>query len=418
MARARLTDAQLRRITAEGEHAVGGVPGLVLRVRNGVRTLRLRYRNATGSMRNLNLGIYPDEVSLKEARGRAGDIRRAVRGGRDPAAERAAERAALRMVDLFGVTDPEDASQDKAPGWFLGTYVHSAGRLGASKTPKGIANDRSAIKTHLRSRSALMRKAVSEVTLADLNQIKRDTTASTWRKLRNILLVSFRHAEEIGTIPPGSSPVARTKATSDRKRERYLDAAERQRVEAELAQAEELGPTHPGGMASHLVQAIRILALTGMRRGEVVALRWEWIDFRHGIVKLPESKTGAKNVPLTPQAVAFFRELRGTSRRRGLVCQTEKGNAIHPENMTRGWLKIRKRAEVEDVRLHDLRHSWASDAVSAGVPLYVVGAVLGHKQPSTTARYAHLHDQAIQDGLTQAGNAIERATQGSKPRGS
>jgi len=106
---------------------------------------------------------------------------------------------------------------------------------------------------------------------------------------------------------------------------------------------------------------------------------------------------------------------------RGLVCPDRNGRRLAANNVERAWRALRVAAGLDGadgkpaLRLHDLRHSWASDAVSAGVPLYVVGAVLGHRQPSTTARYAHLHDAAIRDGLAKAGAAIERASNGADP---
>lgn len=95
----------------------------------------------------------------------------------------------------------------------------------------------------------------------------------------------------------------------------------------------------------------------------------------------------------------------------GLVCPSESGTRL--SNVQRAWRTLRAHAGLDDVlRIHDLRHSWASDAISADVALSVVGKVLGHKSPQTTARYAHLHDRALQDGLERAGAAIEHATHG------
>lgn len=396
---------------------------------SGAKIWRLRYRvKATRERKRIVIGKYPD-LSLSNARGEAAGYRGDVQRGADPAAERDAERSALRMVDLLGQTDPEDRRKDKPPGWYLETYVLTAGKNNTAKSPKGIAGDRSSIAKHLRRRKAFMRKRPDAVTVGDLNRIKAATTPAVWRKLRNILLVCFRHAEDVGALVPGTNPVAKTTAQADKQRERFLSPAERARLEEALDRAETIGPAmkdvsrgESGGLSRHLVRAIRLLALTGMRRGDVVIFAWEHMDWHRAVIVLPRGKTGAREVPLTPQALSYLRTEYERAKAgldvgepRGFVCCTRSGTPVHPENIERAWQAVRKAAKLDGsdgkpaVRLHDLRHSWASDAISAGVPLYVVGRVLGHRQPTTTARYAHLHDDAVRDGLALAGAAIEAA---------
>jgi integrase len=410
-----LTDKKVQAAKATGQRyslSDGKVEGLELRVgATGKRSWSLVYR-FHGERRRMPVGKGYPTTGLNDARQLARDALQLLGRGVDPGAKQKAEAEALRMVDLLGDGEDEDPKAGKYTGWYLSDYVRSAGKLGAAKTAKGISNDRYYIKGHLRDRKALMRKRVDEVTAADLNAIKAAVTPSTWRKLRNILLVCFRHAEDVGAIGPGTNPVLRTKAGTDPKRQRFLTPEERQRLEETFAKAEELGSQVEGGLSRHIIRALRLLALTGMRRSEVLALRWEWIDWRHARINLPTSKTGAKEVPLTPQAVTHLKAQRGAAVRVGLVCCGDGGKPIHPENVGRAWRAIRETAKLPGVRLHDLRHSWASDAVSAGVPLYVVGKALGHTQPNTTARYSHLHDKAVKEGLAKAGAAIERATKG------
>lgn len=422
MPRLKLTNAAIK------EHTTGtraelwdtASPGLHLVITPaGAQTFYLKYR-ANGTQRKVKLGAYGTALTIDQARREAAKKRGDVAKGADPQAERKANRDAMRMVDLFGDGEGEDPKERKYTGWYLGTYVWTAGKLGTAKTEKGIANDRSYVKKHLRSRKRLMGKRVDAVTIADLNKIKAETTPSTWRKLRNILLVAFRHAEESGAIAPGSNPVLKTKASTDAKRERFLTPDERKRLDAAMTDLEKLGPeglrknddgTWTGGLSKHLVRALRLLVLTGMRRSEVLKLQWQAIDWRASVLRIV-GKTGPRVVPLTPQALAYLKAEKGKGARIGLVCCTGDGGEIHPENVSRAWQSVRKAAKLEKVRLHDLRHSWASDAVSAGVPLYVVGKALGHTQPNTTARYSHLHDEAVREGLAKAGAAIEAATKG------
>ncbi|MCX4243672.1 site-specific integrase [Paraliomyxa miuraensis] len=376
------------------------VPGLlVIITANGAQTFYLKYRSE-GQQQRVKLGAYGTALTIEQARKQAQVVRGSVARGENPQAERKQARQAMRVVDLLGEKDDE--------GWYLGSYCKVAGQLGTAKSEGALKTDRYRINKHLRSRGAFMRMRVDAVTTADLEQIQQELTAGTWRKLRDVLRICFRHAEDLGVI--ARSPAARLKATSDRKVERYLSPEERQRLEAALAYALEAGPQTKGGLAPGYVRVFRLLSLTGMRLGEVVNLRWEYVDWRHGQLRLPTSKTGAKSVPLTRQALEFLRKERGRVGRIGLVCPNESGERL--SNVQRAWRTLRAHAGLDDVRIHDLRHSWASDAISADVSLPVVGKVLGHKSSQTTARYAHLHDRALQDGLERAGAAIEHATNG------
>ena len=398
LVRAAIAEAQ--ELGAAIERWDAEVPGLHLRVTAaGAGTWCVRYRSQAGR-RRLKLGPVA-ALTVTQARKAARDAIGAVVRGTDPQAEKKRDRAAMRMVDLLGEKDDE--------GWYLGSYCKVAGQLGTAKSDGAIKTDRYRINKHLRSRAAFMRMRVDAVTTADLERIQQEVSAGTWRKLRDVLRICFRHAEDLGAIT--HSPAARLKATSDRKVERYLTPAERQRLEDALAHALEAGPQVKGGLAPGYVRAFRLLSLTGMRLGEVLSLRWEYVDWRYGQLRLPTSKTGGKSVPLTRQAVDFLRAERGKVGRIGLVCPNESGGRL--SNVQRAWRTLRAHAGLDDLRLHDLRHSWASDAVSADVSLLVVGKVLGHKSPQTTARYAHLHDRALQDGLERAGAAIEHATHGS-----
>lgn len=388
--------------------------GLHLRVTpTGAASFWLKYR-AAGVQRKYKIGS--GTMAVDEARREARKIQTAADKGADPQADRKANRESLRMIDLLGETGPMLQTKggkprlpptDKNPGWYLGTYCKTAGTNNTGKSEATISADRYRIYKHLRSRKGFANKRVDAVTVADLQAIQADVPAGTWRKLRDILRVCFAHAEETGVIE--KNPAARLKATADKKVERYLSPEERKRLDGALALALKLGPRTEGGLATGYVRLFRLLSLTGCRLGEILTLRWENIDFRHGQM-LVTGKTGDRTVPLTSQAQAFLKAERGNVKRIGLVCPNTDGKAL--SNVQRAWRLLRKHAEITNLRIHDLRHSWASDAVSAGVPLHVIGAVLGHKSAQTTARYAHLHNAAIQDGLAKAGAAIEAATKG------
>ena len=179
-----------------------------------------------------------------------------------------------------------------------------------------------------------------------------------------------------------------------------------------LTEAEHTGTELPSAIA-----AIRLLLFSGCRRSEILTLQWEHVDFERQCLRLQESKTGAKTVYLSPPALEV---LTGTERQEGnpYVIRGAKPGA-HLVNLTKPWMRIRARAGLDDVRLHDLRHSFASVAVAGGLSLPLIGALLGHTQPQTTARYAHLAADPLRQATDLVGRRIAAAmepTQGKPSR--
>ncbi|MBB1249133.1 site-specific integrase [Rhizobium sp. G21] len=173
------------------------------------------------------------------------------------------------------------------------------------------------------------------------------------------------------------------------KHERYLTASELDRLGTALSNAEK------AGVSPYVVAAIRFLILTGCRRHEALTLRWEWLDFDHNLAKLPDSKTGKKVLLLGSAAMELLKLLPKVSGSE-LVFPSAAGG-MTPISIQKAWAKIREAAELTDLRLHDLRHNFASSAVSSGNSLYIVGKLLGHTQTQTTQRYAHLAADPLHD---------------------
>ena len=183
-----------------------------------------------------------------------------------------------------------------------------------------------------------------------------------------------------------ANPAKGVKLLKGGKRERFLSEAELARLADALAamQAEHrLSPT--------ATAAIRLLLLSGCRKAEILSLRWEWVDIERGVLRLPDSKTGAKVVPLAAAAVKLLAELLRTG---DYVLPAAKGVG-HYTGLQKDWERVRVRADLAGARIHDLRHSFASFAVADGNSLYLIGKVLGHKQARTTEIYAHLADDPI-----------------------
>jgi len=188
-------------------------------------------------------------------------------------------------------------------------------------------------------------------------------------------------------------------------------------VESAGAGAARSRPGGGGGRGEILpgfILAIRLLLLTGARKGEILGLTWDMVDLDLGRIRLPDSKTGAKAFPLNQPAV----ELLGSVVRRDdqpYVCGGQiPGRPI--VGLQKVWGRIRAKAGLEGVRLYDLRHTFASVGVGSGLGLTLVGGLLGHREPSTTARYSHLADDPLREASNQIGARIGKALEGTDPR--
>ena len=215
-----------------------------------------------------------------------------------------------------------------------------------------------------------------------------------------ILVKMFNLADAWGWRPSGRNPcrfVRRYKV--EKHHERFLTPEELYRLgrALEAAPAERLASTHAAA-------AIRLLVLTGCRRNEVLGLRWEDLDFEAGEMGLADSKTGARVVPLPPPAA---RVLAGLSRVPGnpwVFPGRKKGTG--QRNINDSWDRVRNRAGLDGVRLHDLRHSFASRALALGESLSMIGELLGHRKVQTTARYAHLARDSVRASTAKVAESI------------
>ena len=151
----------------------------------------------------------------------------------------------------------------------------------------------------------------------------------------------------------------------------------------------------------HAVAAIRLLVLTGCRRNEIMGLAWEDLDFQAGEMRLTDSKTGARILPLPPAAAAVLEDLPRISGNPWVFPGKRKGT--HQVNINESWNRVRKRAGLDGVRLHDLRHTFASRALAIGEGLPMIGKLLGHRKVQTTARYAHLARDSMKASAARRG---------------
>ena len=209
----------------------------------------------------------------------------------------------------------------------------------------------------------------------------------------------FNMAEGWGLAPTSGNPCRFVVKYKERKRERFLTEAEFDRLGRVLSDAKTAG-----GASAPAVAAIRLLMLTGCWRNEILTLRWEEVDLEAHELRLGDGKTGARTVPLSPSAVKVLAGLPRVPGNPWVIPGQKPG--MHMRDIAGAWETLRARAGLEDVRIHDLRHSFASRALALGESLPMIGKLLGHTQVETTARYAHLARDSVQESAARIADSI------------
>ena len=209
----------------------------------------------------------------------------------------------------------------------------------------------------------------------------------------------FNRAEAWGMAPPGSNPCRRVPRYRTRRLERFLTEDEFRRLGETLDAMEA-----EGRLPVHAAAALRLLTLTGCRRGEIVDLRWDDVRLEKNEIRLRDSKTGPRTVPLSPAAARVFADIPRVPGNPWVIAGRKPGARL--AHITYYWYRVRGRAGLEDVRLHDLRHSFASRALALGETLPMIGRMLGHTKIQTTARYAHLARDSVRDSAVRVADSI------------
>ena len=238
--------------------------------------------------------------------------------------------------------------------------------------------------------------------IAALHHDMRDTPYQANRTL-GVLSKMFNLAELWDLRPDGSNPCRHVKRFREEKRERFLSDIEYQRLGAALKEIEVDGTETASAIA-----AVRMLMLTGCRLSEIQKLRWQHVDLGAGELRLPDTKTGAKVVYLGDPAIAVLERI---DRRDGnpWVIAGRKPES-HLTDLQHPWRRIRARADLDDVRIHDLRHSFASGGLLVGEGLPMIGKLLGHTQVQTTARYAHLASDPVKSAANRIASRIAKVS--------
>ena len=209
----------------------------------------------------------------------------------------------------------------------------------------------------------------------------------------------FYMAEAWGVAPEGGNPCRFVKKYPDRSSERFLSDQEFRRLGRVLGELEA-----EGKVSANAAAAFRLLMLTGCRRNEILTLRWEDVDLDAGELRLRDAKTGARSVALSPAARKVLATMPRLPDNPWVIAGPRPGRRL--SSLNGRWLVVRARAGLEDVRIHDLRHSFASRALALGESLTMIGRLLGHRKVQTTARYAHLARESVKMSAARVSESI------------
>ena len=367
----------------------------------GSKVYLVQYRlgGRKGRTRRVTIGRHGSPWTPESARKEAKRLLGEVGAGRDPAEKKGQLRNGMTVRELCNLYLAEGC---------------------ATKKPSTLFIDRGRIERHIKP--LLGHKQAQSITRSDIERFLRDIAAGKTARVektrprgranvrggkgtanRAVSLLSAIFSFAVSRGFRIDNPASGIKRYPGTRHERFLTLKELATLGDKLSEAEKKGES-PTAIA-----AIRLLALTGCRKSEILKLRWQDIDWERRYLRLPDSKTGAKVIPLGAAALEAISDIPRIEDN-PYVFPGENGK--HFVGLQKVWQHIRKRAGLEDVRLHDLRHSFASVAVAGGSSLYLVGKVLGHEQASTTERYAHLADDPLRAVADKTAGQIAAAMNG------
>lgn len=334
-----------------------------------------------GRQRWLTIGRHGSPWTPDTARKEALRLLAEANAGRDASAPRRAEAESLTLSSL-------------------------ADRYLAEHGPKLKARSRDLYERAIdkQIRPVLGRRRLDELGPAEIGKLHlhlRDTPRQA-NIMLTVLSSLLSWAMDNRLMPRGENPCARVRRFAETKRERFLSLPELTRLAEALDKAEAQG-TH----SIYALAAIRLLILTGARLNEILTLEWSHVSLDDARLSLPDSKTGQKAINLNRQAIDVLRSL--PRQHDNIYVIVGHRHGTHMVNIHSVWDALRVEADIGDVRIHDLRHSFASFAVSAGASLPLIGKLLGHNSPSTTARYAHIADVRAREVNSEVGDIIGEA---------
>src|SRR5271166_5978754 len=398
--------------------------GFALRVApSGTKTYILRYRprgsGRAGPRRFIVLGrhgaITPDEARA-QAKTILGAVAAgkdpalgAVAAGKDPAKERSQTNTAMQVAQLVEAF----INQHAKPKRKAQTAASYAALLNNCLVPK------------------FGKRPADQVSAADISQLHLSMRDQPYQANRLVAVIAsmYGFASRHGIVPRGVNPTHGIERFRESARERYLGIEELNRLGETLRMAEaeglpwRLDSNKPQSkhlarednrrtvLSPEVVLAFRLLMFTGARLREIVTLQWSHIDFERGLINLPDSKTGRKTIVMSAATIDLLRD---RERRGAFVIPGLNGDRSRSD-LKKPWQAIQRHAGLEAVRIHDLRHTFASIGAGASLGLPIVGKLLGHSQRATTARYAHLDADPLRRASNIIGDHLTAALAGHNP---
>jgi integrase len=392
------------------------VKGFGLRIYpSGQKTYVFEYRPGAGgrseTKKRATIGSAT-EFTPDEARKLADKLRASVKVGVDPQGDKAKARAAVSIENL---------TKD-----FLTEHVE------AKRKANTIASYEQIINSHILPRLGKMK--AKDVTGTHVAKLHFDMRATPSMANKTIAVISsmYSFAFKRGLVPKGENPAEDVEKYEETGVERLLSSLELERLGAAIRLAEAEGipwKIDPTKKSKHLrkenrvtiidpyaAAALRLLIFTGARLREILHLEWKHVDLERGLLLLPDSKTGKKTIVLNAPAMNVLSNLPRIGR---YVIAGESAGTEDEKprsDLKRPWYAVRRHAGLEDVRAHDFRHNFASWGVGGGMGLPIIGKLLGHKQMSTTQRYAHLDADPVRRAADEIGARITGAMSGGQKR--
>ncbi|MDT8070944.1 MAG: site-specific integrase [Terriglobia bacterium] len=399
----------------------GDLPGFGVRISSGgAIAFVYTYRNAHGQKRLMKIGRYPS-TSCTQARTKALKYQNLVENGRDPLAEKQANCDSPTFADLSReyLADPETSK----------------------KRASTMRNERQMLATIINKNLGTL--LVQNITRNDIARLHASLKATPYRANRVLALLSTMFSFAMERTLRTDNPAKGVKRYPEHKREAMLTEEQLERLSTALASYPDLARDESDRLAREsAANAIRLLLLTGARENEVLQAAWAEFDLGRAVWTKPSHHTKQKkteHVALSDAALELLQSME----------KKKSGEHLFPGNKTekdktekaratirRPWVQVLKAAGLAEriekegkrlvrdasgklvrrkiiqykpvFRIHDLRHNFASHLVSRGVSLHIVGKLLGHTQPQTTARYAHLSDSPLRDAANQFGLIVTR----------
>lgn len=405
------------------------VKGFGLRVTaGGAKSYILNYRIG-GRERRATIGTHGSPWTPDEARQRALAMLRGIADGIDPLEAKAADRTAMTVEQL---------------GQF---FLSEGKKIKPDKKLSSWEADRTAFDRHITP--LIGKRTVKSLTRADVSKMQADIAAGKTAKDERtgargraivkggkiaagravvVLGAAINMAKDVVGIT--ENPTVGVQVYKSNGKERFLSTYEASLIGEALAQMED-----ESKISEQFAAAIRLLMFTGCRKQEILKLQWAWVDLDRGVINFPDSKGGKKVTHLPPVAVEL---LAGLDRKPGnpYVLYSRVGADKAVDGLQKPWSEVRTLAtkigreaalkegksaeeapDLTDLRVHDLRHSFASFAAAAGQGLFIIGKALGHKQVTTTARYAHLADDPLKQAVSETSATVANALMVGSRRG-